>query len=194
MLAIIDDVIEKRNTRVEIHKLPTGQRWLLPSYRHHPWSTSAHREAQCQHANCFSDPQGGKGPCDCKAASIKNHMRSYLNSGHDISNAQDMKSAIESNGGVYGVSAILCGPLNIPDPNPFPKWYGISLMNDIQLNSEEMKVWKAYNVGNGKDVPYSNFPLKEGLKCCHLQRLPMFPTLNLHSSKSHHENIKPPKT
>ena len=87
----------------------------------------------------FPDPQGGKGPCDCKAASIKNHTRSYLNYGHDISNAQDMKSAIESNGGVYGVSAILCDPLNIPHPNPFPKWDGISLMNDhpVELRGNE---------------------------------------------------------
>ena len=27
----------------------------------------------------FSDPQGGKGPCDRKAASLKSHMRVHLN-------------------------------------------------------------------------------------------------------------------
>jgi len=32
----------------------------------------------------FSDPQGGKGPCDRKAATIKSHMRIHLNSGNDI--------------------------------------------------------------------------------------------------------------
>ena len=41
----------------------------------------------------------------------------------------------------------------------------------IQLNSEEMKVWKAYNVGNGKDVPYSNFPLKEGIETLSLTKI-----------------------
>ena len=84
----------------------------------------------------FSDPQGGKGPCDRKAASIKNHMRSYLNSGHDISSAQDMKSAIESNGGVSGVAtAILCGPLTIPDPSHFPKWDSQVLALSMTSNS-----------------------------------------------------------
>jgi hypothetical protein len=107
----------------------------------------------------FSDPQGGKGPCDRKAASIKNHMRSYLNSGHDISSAQDMKSDIESNGGVRGVATILCGPLTIPDPSPFLKWEGVTLINDIQFKIEEMKIWRAYDVGHGKSVPYSNFTL-----------------------------------
>ena len=32
----------------------------------------------------FSDPQGGKGSCDRKAATIKSHMAIHLNSGHDI--------------------------------------------------------------------------------------------------------------
>jgi hypothetical protein len=39
----------------------------------------------------FSDPQGGKGPCDRKAATVKNHLRSSLNSGNDISNAAQIK-------------------------------------------------------------------------------------------------------
>lgn len=32
----------------------------------------------------FSDPQGGKGIRDWKAATIKAHMQQFLNSGHDI--------------------------------------------------------------------------------------------------------------
>ena len=48
----------------------------------------------------FSDPQGGKGVCDRKAATIKSHMHIYLNEGNDIENAVQMKAAIESSGGV----------------------------------------------------------------------------------------------
>ena len=48
----------------------------------------------------FSEPQGCKGPCDRKAAVLKNHMRTYFNSGSDITNAEQMKTAMESNGGV----------------------------------------------------------------------------------------------
>ena len=62
-------------------------------------------------------------------------MRSYVNCGHDISNAEDIKSAIESSGGVRGVGTVLCGHLTIPDPNPFPKWESISLINNIRLES-----------------------------------------------------------
>ena len=35
----------------------------------------------------FSDPQGGKGSCDRKAATIKSHMHTHPNSGHDIETA-----------------------------------------------------------------------------------------------------------
>ena len=58
-----------------------------------------------------------------------------------------MKLAVESNGGVHGVAAIL----TIPDPDPFPKWERISLINDIQFKTEEMKVWRAYGVGDKKE-------------------------------------------
>lgn len=32
----------------------------------------------------FSDPQGGRGACDSKAATIKAHIRVHLNEGHDV--------------------------------------------------------------------------------------------------------------
>ncbi|XP_078679501.1 uncharacterized protein LOC144915129 [Branchiostoma floridae x Branchiostoma belcheri] len=42
----------------------------------------------------FSDPQGGKGPCDRKAATVKSNMRIYLNEGLDVTIASQMKKAI----------------------------------------------------------------------------------------------------
>ena len=38
------------------------------------------------HLSCidYSDPQGGKGSCDRKAATIKSHIKVYLNEGHDV--------------------------------------------------------------------------------------------------------------
>ena len=47
----------------------------------------------------FSNPQAGKGSCDRKAATIKNHMKIYLNSGHDIETPEQMVLAMESSGG-----------------------------------------------------------------------------------------------
>ena len=44
----------------------------------------------------FSHPQGGKGPCDRKAASIKFHVRRYITESHDVVTAHNFREAILS--------------------------------------------------------------------------------------------------
>ena len=43
----------------------------------------------------YSDPQGGKGSCDRKAATIKSHMRLHLNACNDITTGDKMMKAIK---------------------------------------------------------------------------------------------------
>lgn len=52
----------------------------------------------------FSESQARKSPSDRKAVTIKSHRAAPLNSGHSIEMAAHMKEAIESCGGVHGVS------------------------------------------------------------------------------------------
>ena len=52
----------------------------------------------------FSDPQGGKGAADRMAAAAKSHIRMYINEGHDVTNAEQMKAALLSYGGVEAKS------------------------------------------------------------------------------------------
>ena len=104
----------------------------------------------------FSDPQGGKGSSDRKAATIKSHMSVYLNSGHDIDTACQMKEAIESFGGVSGVKVKLCSP----PPSTIRKsmkWEGVSFIRNIQYSQEGLRVWRAYNIGPGKFIPWRKF-------------------------------------
>ena len=51
----------------------------------------------------FNDPQGGKGAADRMAATCKNHIRIYLNEGHDVTTAERIRCALLSHGGVEGV-------------------------------------------------------------------------------------------
>lgn len=104
----------------------------------------------------FSDPQGGKGACDRKAATIKSHMQIYLNAGNDIETAVQMKAAIESSGGVPGVVVTLA---DTPEPQTKKAvtWEGVSFINNIQYESDCLRVWKSYNIGPGKIVPWSKF-------------------------------------
>ncbi len=105
----------------------------------------------------FSDPQGGKGACDRKAATIKNHMKKYLNSGYDIDNAQQMESAMESFEGIPGLGVTLCG---VQDSLDLPvKWEGVSFINNIAYSKDGITFWRAYKVGEGKFLPWSDFSL-----------------------------------
>ena len=51
----------------------------------------------------FSDPHGGKGAADRLAATCKNQVRTFLNEGNDVTNAEQLKSALLSHRGVEGV-------------------------------------------------------------------------------------------
>ncbi|KAK3711284.1 hypothetical protein QZH41_015004, partial [Actinostola sp. cb2023] len=63
----------------------------------------------------FSDPQGGKGPCDRKAATVKAHVRRYVSEGHDVQNAQQFQQAMLANGGVSGVRVAIVDAAALPD-------------------------------------------------------------------------------
>ena len=90
----------------------------------------------------FSESQGGKGVCDCKAATVKSHMAQYLNSGHDIETAAQMKDAIESSRGVRGVSAKVCSPPSVPSNKSF-KWEKVSFVRNLCYSQEEIRTWRA---------------------------------------------------
>ena len=51
----------------------------------------------------FSDPHGGNGAFDRKAASIKVHVRRHINEGHDVTTARELAQVMMSSGGIKGV-------------------------------------------------------------------------------------------
>lgn len=83
-------------------------------------------------------------------------MQIFLNAGNDIETAAQMKAAIESSGGVPGVNVTLS---EIPErqTKTAVSWEGVSFVNNIQYESDFLRVWKAYNIGPGKIVPWSKF-------------------------------------
>ena len=104
----------------------------------------------------FSDAQGGKGPCDRKAATIKSHIAVYLNLGHDVETASQMLEAINFFDGVAGVQAMICSPPTSPLRTSI-MWEVVSFISNIQYDEECLRVWKAYKIRPGKLVPYSKF-------------------------------------
>ena len=83
----------------------------------------------------FSEPQGEKGTCDRKAATIKSHMAEYLNSGREIETAAQMKEAIESSRGVRGISVKVCSPPDVSSTKSF-KWEKVSFVSNLYYGQE----------------------------------------------------------
>lgn len=100
----------------------------------------------------FSDPQGGRAACDWKAATIKSHMRIYLNAGNDIDTPERMRDAILSSGGVSGVNVVLCETVQVPKVLP-PKIESISQLSNVEYKKDGLLVWRAYATGDGKLIP-----------------------------------------
>ena len=116
----------------------------------------------------FSDAQGGKGLCDRKAATVKSHMRTFLNSGNDIETVQQMKTAIESGGGLRGVRVKLCSIDYPHKKGPKLRWEGVSLVNNVTYEKKGMRVWRAYGVGKGKFLSWSDFQALDNFFMPHL--------------------------
>ena len=97
-----------------------------------------------------SDPQAGKDVCERRIATIKSHMRRFINEGNDINTANDMKVAIESYGGVKGCYATVA---EIQDSFQSMKKHsmtGIQALNNSLFESAGLGAWNAYNVGTGR--------------------------------------------
>lgn len=103
----------------------------------------------------FSDPQGGKGSCDRKAAQIKAHIKSYVNEGHSVTTASELKKAIDSRGGIPGVRVAGVKAKN-KTSNSY-KIHGISSLNNFNFNSSGFTVFRAYGVGLGKSLSWRSF-------------------------------------
>ena len=104
----------------------------------------------------FSDPQGGKGACDRRAANVKTHMKVNLNQGNDIENATQMVVAMKSSNGTPALNATLCDSLVTPIPLFQDTLDGVSSLSNIEYEKNYLRVWKAYGIGAGKQVKMSS--------------------------------------
>ena len=97
----------------------------------------------------FSDPQSGKDVCDRRIASMKTHIRRWVNEGHDVTTAEEMKVALEFHGGVracrFAVVEIDKAKMNAE----VSKIRGISFFNNFHFYEDGVRSWKAYQIGKG---------------------------------------------
>ncbi|KAK3736782.1 hypothetical protein QZH41_002391 [Actinostola sp. cb2023] len=101
----------------------------------------------------FSDPQGGKGAADRLAATCKSHIRIYINEGHNVTNAQEMKTALTSCGGIEGVRVAVVEGIDKLPMQDYQKIVGINKLNNFQYTEDCIIAWRAYDIAQGKEIP-----------------------------------------
>ena len=102
----------------------------------------------------FSDPQSGKDVCDRRIASMKTHIRRWVNEGHDVTTAEEMKVALESHGGVRGCRFAVVEIDKTKMNAEVSKIPGISFLNNFHFYDDGVRSWKAYQIGKGHFYPY----------------------------------------
>ena len=102
----------------------------------------------------FSGPQSGKDICDRKTAPMKAHIRRCVNEKHNVITAKDMKTALESHGGVKGVRAVVV-QVDINKQITANKIPSISLLNNFSCEGNRIGAWRAFSVGPGRFLSYS---------------------------------------
>ena len=82
------------------------------------------------------------------AATCKNHIRTYLNEGHDVTTTQEMKEALLSYGGVKGVRVAILSSIN--ETAELQKIPGISKLDNFQFIDRSLLAWRAYGIEKQK--------------------------------------------
>jgi hypothetical protein len=97
----------------------------------------------------FNEPQGGKGPCDHKAATIKDRIQ-FINEGNNVTTARQFRDAIMSSGGVPGIRVAMVDVAGLCDPHV--EWDGIIRQNNFEYIDGKITAWEAYGVGIGRVI------------------------------------------
>ena len=108
----------------------------------------------------FSEPQAGIDICDRKTAPMKAHIRRFVNENNDVTTAEEMNKGLESHVGLRGclVAVVEIDPFkDLHEANKIPD---ISLLYNFKFEDSGIRVWKAYNIGEGKLLMYKNLQIQ----------------------------------
>jgi len=99
----------------------------------------------------FSVPQGGKGAADKLGARCKAHVRAFINEGHDVCTANELKNALLSHGGLDGVRVVSVDAID-ETPDESQTISGITKLNNFEFSPDSITCWRAYCIGSGRTI------------------------------------------
>ena len=122
-----------------------------------------------------SEPQSGKDMCDRILCPMKAAIRRYCNEGHDVISAKDMYTALKERP-VKSTTATVCAIQEQYATLEMSKIPNYSSLHNFKFTREGLHVWKAFNVGHGKFIPWKDIIIYPQTKTNLLYKIPFFPT------------------
>ena len=87
------------------------------------------------------------------------HLERYCNEGHDVLTASDMHTALKERP-VQGCTAAVCHVSETKKDLDIKKFQQFSAMHDFSYQQDGLRVWKAFQVGPGKLIPWDEIYMK----------------------------------
>ena len=122
-----------------------------------------------------SEPQHGKDLCDRILCPMKAAIRRYCNEGHDIVTAHDMQVALDKRP-VQGTTAAVFSVSEEKKTLKMKKIANYSSLHNFEFTPDGLRVWKAYNIGTGKLIPWESILLYPQEATGLVEEKPFFPT------------------
>ena len=97
----------------------------------------------------FSEPGQGKDICDRIICPMKSALKTFGNEGNDILTASDMRKALNERK-VSGTTACVGKIEEAKNSLVIKKVKGFSTIHNFQYESNGIRLWKAYGIGDGK--------------------------------------------
>ena len=90
---------------------------------------------------------------------MKGAIRRYCNEGHDVLTASDMHTALKERP-VQGCTAAVCHVNETKKDLDIKKLQQFSAMHDFSYQRDGLRVWKEFQVGPGKLIPWDEIYIK----------------------------------
>jgi hypothetical protein len=105
----------------------------------------------------FCEPQTGKDVCDRIISPIKRAILEYVDNGGDVTNAVQMKQAIDSADGLNGLIVLVC---EMNDSLSFQKAFSIKNITkyfSFEYENENINLYNYYDIGEGEKKTIESF-------------------------------------
>jgi hypothetical protein len=90
---------------------------------------------------------------------MKESIRRFCNEGHDVIGAKDMREALQQRP-VKGTTSSVNSVSTENKTLKMTKLKGFSSFHNFQHEDKGIRIWKAFSVGSGRFIPYSNIFLQ----------------------------------